>query len=50
MPHAGNISPWNAARQTLVIRGQVPNGLANDFEIANDGVDRLLVRLELLEI
>ena len=48
-PHSGDIGPRNLRRKTFAIGGQVPNGFADHLEVADDGVDGLLVGPELLE-
>ena len=49
VPHACDISPWHAGREAFLVRGQVPNSLTDDFEVADNCVDSLLIGLELLE-
>ena len=35
-----DINPRDAGRETSKIAGEVPNGLADDFEVAHNGVDK----------
>ena len=49
VPHARDINPWDAGRETSQIAGEVPNSLADDFKVAHNGVDGLRIGLELFE-
>jgi hypothetical protein len=47
--HAGDIHPRSLAGQAFRVCRQMPNSLADDFEIAHDSIDGFLIRLELFE-
>lgn len=47
--HARDVRPRNAGRKRFLIGNQVPNSFPDDFEIADYGIDGLLISLELFE-
>ena len=47
--HARDVHPRCAARKVFLGCRQMPNGLADDFEIAHYSIDGFLIRLELFE-
>jgi hypothetical protein len=49
IPHARDVDPRNRGGERVGSGRNVSNGLADDFEVANDGVHRLLICFELFE-